>query len=157
MAAHADAIWHGTCYYRGDRLTADHESGKRRFMATKATRKSNLEKTPESSGFLATAARTVGHAAGTAAKAIGLDHLDSSPAAAPAKSKRSRTKPLKTLSARARRKNHAEEVKSAAKSLFPKGSAGPGAPYRRVMGKPAANWTEKDLEYINGLVAKHRK
>jgi hypothetical protein len=123
-------------------------------MATKATRKSNLENTPESDGFLASAARTVGHAAGTAAKAIGLD---SSIAAAPAESKRGRTKTPKTLSARVHRKNHAEEVKSAAKSLFPKGSAQLGAPYRRVMGKPAANWTEKDLEYINGLVAKHGK
>jgi len=126
-------------------------------MATKATPKSNLEHTPESDGFLAGVARTVGHAAGTAAKAIGLDHLDSSPAAAPAKSKRSRTKPLKTLSARVRRKNQAEEVKSAAKSLFPKGSPESGAPYRRVMGKPVANWTEKDIEYMNGLVAKHGK
>jgi hypothetical protein len=126
-------------------------------MATKAKRKSNLENTPESNGLLASAARSVGHAAGTAAKALGLDHPDFGIAAAPARSKRSRTKGPKTLSARVHRKNHAEEAKSTAKSLFRKDSAQLGAPYRRVMGKPAANWTEKDLEYINGLVAKHGK
>jgi hypothetical protein len=127
------------------------------MATTRAIRKANRAHTVEPDGFLASAARTVGHAAGTAAIAIGLDHLDSSPAAAPAKSKRSRTKPPKTLSARVRRKNHAEEVKSAAKGLFPRGSAELGAPYRRVMGKPTANWTEKDLAYIDGLVAKHGK
>jgi len=126
-------------------------------MATKATRKSNLKKPPESDGLLASAARTVGHAAGTAAKALGLDHPDFGKAAAPAKSKRARTKTPKTLSSRAHRKANAEEVKSAAKSLFRKGSAQLGPPYSRVMGKPAANWTEKDLAYINGLVAKHGK
>jgi len=125
-------------------------------MATKATRKSNRENTPKPDGLLASAARTVGHAAGTAAKALGLDHTDSG-IVAPAKSKRSRTKTPKTVSARAHRKNHAEAAKSTAKSLFPKESAQLGAPYRRVMGKPAANWTEKDLAYINGLVAKHGK
>ena len=125
------------------------------MAATKATRKSNHEHIPESEGFLASAARYVGHAAGAAAKAIGVDHPDSGIGAAPAKSKPSRTKTPKRLSARAHRKNRAEEVKSAAKSLFPKGLAELGVPYRRVMGKPAANWSEKDLEYVNGLVAKH--
>jgi hypothetical protein len=126
-------------------------------MATKATRKLNLENTQESDGLLASAARTVGHAAGAAAKALGLDHSDLGTATPAAKSKRGRTKTLKTRSARAHRKSHAEQVKSAAKSLFLKGSKELGAPYRRVMGKPAANWTEKDLEYVNGLVAKHGK
>jgi len=102
------------------------------MAATRAKRKSNHENTPESEGLLASLARTVGHAAGAAAKAVGLDHADAG-----------RTKTPKRLSARVRRTNHAEEVKSAAKSLFPKGSAALGAPYRRVMGKPTANWTEK--------------
>jgi hypothetical protein len=131
--------------------------GKRRPMATKAKRKSNLDKISKPDGLLASAARTMGHAAGTAAKALGLDNPDSGIVAAPAKSKRSRTKAPKTRSARVYRKNQAEAAKSAAKSLFPKGSAQLGAPYRRIMGKPAANWTEKDLEYITVLVAKHGK
>jgi hypothetical protein len=126
------------------------------MAATRAKRKSNREQTPESEGFLASAARTVGHAAGAAAKAIGLDHADSG-AAAPAKSKRGRAKTPKRLSARGTRTNQAEEVKSVAKTLFPKSLAQLGAPYRRVMGKPAANWTEKDLEYVIGLIAKHGK
>jgi hypothetical protein len=130
------------------------------MAATKAIRRSNPVNTTDSDSILASAARTVGHAAGAAAKAIGLDHLDSGAGAAPAKSTRSRAKTAKTpkrLSARVHHKNHAEEVKSAAKSLFPKGLAELGAPYRRVMGKPAANWTEKDLAYVSGLVAKHGK
>jgi hypothetical protein len=132
----------------GAHLTTGSRIGKEEDLmaATRAKRKSNRENTREPEGFLASAARTVGHAAGAAAKAIGLDHADSG-----------RTKTPKRLSARVRRTNHAEEVKAAAKSLFPKGSAALGAPYRRVMGKPTANWTEKDLEYINGLVAKHGK
>ncbi|MGA3237267.1 MAG: hypothetical protein ABSG03_13255 [Bryobacteraceae bacterium] len=64
---------------------------------------------------------------------------------------------MKRQSARVHRKNRAEEVRSAAKGLFPKGLAELGAPYRRVMGKPTANWTEKDLAYIDSLVAKHGK
>jgi hypothetical protein len=99
----------------------------------------------------------MGRAAGTAAKAIGLDHPDSGIAARPAKSKRGPAKPPERVSARAHRKNRAEELKTAAKGLFPKGLAELGAPYRRVMGKPTANWTEKDLAYIDGLVAKHSK
>jgi hypothetical protein len=127
------------------------------MATTRAKRKSSRAHTPEPEGFLASAARTVGRAAGTAAKAIGLDHPDSGIAAAPAKSKRSPTKTPKRLSARVQRTNHAEEVKAAAKSLFPKGLAEFGAAYRRVMGKPTANWTEKDLAYIDGLIAKHGK
>jgi hypothetical protein len=125
------------------------------MATTKTARKSNREHTPESDGFLAVAARTVGHAAGAAAKAMGLDHPYSGNGAAPAKSILSRTKTPKRLSARGHRKNQAEEVKSAAKSLFPKGLAEFGAPYRKVMGKPAAIWSERDLEYVSGLVAKH--
>jgi hypothetical protein len=125
------------------------------MATTKAARKSTREHTPESDGFLASAARTVGHAAGAAAKAIGLDHPDSGIGAAPAKSERSGTKTPKRPSARGHRKNQAEEVKSAAKSLFPKGLAELGAPYRKVMGKPAANWSEKDVEYVREMVAKH--
>jgi len=124
------------------------------MATTRAARKSNRAHAPESEGFLASAARTVGHAAAAAAIAIGLDHPDSAP---PVKPKSSRTKTPKRLSARLHRKNRADEAKSAAKRLFPKGLAELGAPYRRVMGKPAANWTEKDLEYIDGLVAKHGK
>jgi hypothetical protein len=127
------------------------------MAATRASRKLSRAHTPASDGILATAARTLGHAAGAAAKAIGLDQPDSGAGGARAKSKHSRTKTLKRVTPRVHRTNQADQAKAAAKNLFPKGLAELGAPYRRVMGKPTANWTEKDLEYVNGLVAKHGK
>jgi hypothetical protein len=114
---------------------------------TRAKRKLIRAKAPESEGFLASAARTVGHAAGTAAIAIGLEHPEAAPAGPKAKPRRS--------SARVQRKSRAEQAKSAAKNVFAKGTKEPAAPYRKIMGKPVANWTEKDLLYINGLVEKH--
>lgn len=123
-------------------------------MATsKSKRRSGPESAPAQEGLLTTAARTVGHAAGEAAKAIGIDHADSG-VDAEAEPKIGPAKTSKRLSARARRKNQAEEAKSAAEKFLSKGAADLGAPYRRVMGKPAANWTAKEIEYINGLVAK---
>jgi hypothetical protein len=123
------------------------------MAANKSRRKTNSERSPEQEGFLTAAARSVGYAAGKAAKAIGLDHPDSSAAVA-RKPEIERAKTLKRPSARARRKNQAEKAKSKAAKLLSKGSADPGAPFRRVMGKPAANWSGKDIEYVNGLVAK---
>jgi hypothetical protein len=35
-----------------------------------------------------------------------------------------------------------------------KGTAALDAKYRRAMGKPAANWTEKEIEHVNAVVAK---
>jgi hypothetical protein len=123
------------------------------MAATKTKRKTNSESAREHEGFLTAAARRVGHAAGKAAKAVGLDQPDSSETASP-KSKAGGAKPSKNPSARSRRKTQAEEVKSKAAKLLSKGSADPGAPFRRVMGKPAANWSDKDIAYVNGLVAK---
>jgi hypothetical protein len=116
--------------------------------ATKLRRSSSKSKGPE--GILAKAARTVGHAAGQAAKAMGLDHADSS-AHDPAKPAAGRPK---RASARVQRKNQAEKAKAAAEALLSKSSKDLGAPYRRVMGKPTGNWTNKDIEYVNGLIAK---
>jgi hypothetical protein len=113
----------------------------------------NSEETREQEGLLSTAARSVGHAAGKAALAMGLDHPDASAAAAP-KPKTGRAKALKRPSARSRRTIQAEEVKSKAEKLLSKGDANPGAPFRRAMGKPAANWSDKDIQYVKGLVAK---
>ena len=116
--------------------------------ATKLRRSSSKIKGNE--GLLTKAARSVGHAAGQAVKAMGLDHPGSE-VEAPAKPK---TVQPKRTSARIQRKNQAEKAKSAAKTLLSKSSVDLGAPYRRVMGKPTGNWTNKDIEYVNGLVAK---
>jgi len=105
---------------------------------------------PES--LLTLAAKTVGHAAGQAAKAIGLEHADSKVHTAHGLKTMGRKAP-KRMSARLRRKDEATELKAKAASDLPKGSAELGAPYRRVMGKPAANWTVKDIDYIRGLIA----
>lgn len=107
------------------------------------------ESAPTQEGLLTVAARTVGHAAGKAAKAMGLDQ-----ASVPG-SKTNRNKTGKPLSARARRKDRAEDLKSKGASLLSKNSADLGAPYRRVMGKPAANWSDKDIDYVRRFLAKH--
>ena len=45
-------------------------------------------------------------------------------------------------------------MKAKAKKLLSKGAAELGVPFRRAMGKPAGNWSDKDIEYVNGVVAK---
>jgi hypothetical protein len=119
-----------------------------------AATESSPESVPAQESLLTAAARTLGHAAGEAAKAIGLEEADSS-VHAPTRSKTKKAKTPKRLSARARRQDQATELKAKAASVLPKGSADLGAPYRRVMGKPAANWTLKDIDYVSGLITKH--
>jgi hypothetical protein len=119
-----------------------------------AATESNPEGAAAQEGLLTTAARTLGHAAGKAAKAIGLEEANSS-VHAPGRSKTRATKTPKRHSARARRQDQATELKAKAASVLAKGSAELGAPYRRVMGKPATNWTVKDIDFVNGLITKH--
>jgi len=123
------------------------------MAATKSKEQSSVENAAEHDDFLSSTARTVGHAAGAAAKAIGLDHAAAG-VGVPAKAKVGRAKTSRRPSTRANRKGRAEEAKSAAGNVFSKDSAKLGAPYRKVMGKPAANWSDKDIQYVNGLVAK---
>jgi hypothetical protein len=118
-----------------------------------AATESNPEGAPAQEGLLTTAARTLGHAAGKAAKAIGLEEADSS-VHAPSRAKTKAAKTPKRHSTRARRQDQAAELKAKAASVLPKGSADLGAPYRRVMGKPATNWTAKDIDYVSGLIKK---
>ena len=118
----------------------------------KLSQKSSSENPSENQDFLTTVAKAVGQVAGKAAKTMGLEH-SAAGVRAPSRSK-GRAKPPNRPSTRARRKTQAEELKSKAKGLLSKGSASPGAPYHRTMGKPAANWSDKDIDYVRGLLAK---
>lgn len=118
-----------------------------------AETESSPEIAPAHDGLLTVTARTLGHAVGKASNALGLEKADASVHAP----RRSNTKPAKTakrLSARTRRKEQAVELKAQATEVLQKHSANLGAPYRRVMGKPAANWTAKDIDYMRGLITK---
>jgi len=125
-----------------------------------ATTETGSESAPAQEGLLTVAARTVGHAAGKAAKAIGLEHAEAKvhPARRP---KTAQAKAPKRASTRLRRKDEAAELKTQAAAALKgaaassKGAAASAAPYRRIMGKPSANWTAKDIGYIRGLIAKH--
>ena len=120
-------------------------AGKKSGSKMKATGASEQE------GLLASAARSVGHAVGKAAMAVGLEDVG---AVTKTHSKIGRRKAAKPSSVRSRRKTQAEEVKAKATKLMSKGAADLGAPFRRAMGKPAGNWSDKDIEYVKGMVAK---
>lgn len=108
--------------------------------------------TAHEEGFLTSTARTLGHAAGEAAKALGLEHPEgAAPSQGPAKEE---PKPKRVAhgSARARRVANATAVKQAATALG-KGAFSDDVRYRRTMGKPPAIWSDEDIDYIGGLVS----
>jgi hypothetical protein len=123
--------------------------GFRKEEKTVAAKKS-IKPVPEAEGFLATAARTVGHAAGEAAKAIGVQAGEAS-SEAPAKGPK--REKVKTKSARGKRAGRAAAAKKAVEAL---GKVPiDDVRYRRIMGKTPAIWSQEDIEYIDGLVAAH--
>ncbi len=114
-----------------------------------AARKS-AESDVKDEGVLITAARTVGHAAGEAARSLGMGGV-ASEHVKPRKS----AKPSKPVSGRAKRAEEAAALKEAAASLD-KAAASADVRYRRIMGKRPSIWSQKDIDYIDQLVsAKH--
>jgi hypothetical protein len=108
-------------------------------------------KHPKPEGFLSAAARTVGHAAGEAVKALGLEDAE---AAEPAKApKKPGTKPKggKRVSARSNRIARAAAAKKTGGALG-KEAAG-DIRYRRIMGKTPAAWSQSDVDYVEQLTS----
>ena len=107
-------------------------------------------KHPEPEGFLSEAARTVGHAAGKAAKAFGLEEAEASKPAKATKKSGPKPKGGKRVSLRSKRIAQAAEVKKAA--VASKDSAvARDLRYRRIMGKTPSAWSQADIDYIEGL------
>lgn len=94
-------------------------------------------------GILVSAARTLGHAAGRAAAAMGAEP-DGEPTANAGSGK--------PLSVRARRMQNATAAKESAAALG-KSAFADDVRYRRIMGKPPKIWSEEDVVYVNGLVS----
>jgi hypothetical protein len=108
---------------------------------------------PETGGLLTAAARSVGHAAGEAVKALGFQAgaaTAPAPAASP-KPAKGKVNTARRPSPRSRRSAKAAEVKEAAAALD-KEAGFDDVRYRRIMGKAAPVWSEKDIDYIEGLV-----
>jgi hypothetical protein len=120
--------------------------------AEKSTEQSNPNGAVEHGSLLSVAARSVGRAAGMAAKAFGLEHPHAIDAGSASEHAGTHNNHAKRLSSHAQRKQEAEQLKSQAKDLFSKGSTVLGVPYRRVIGKSAANWSEKDIAYVRELI-----
>ncbi len=98
----------------------------------------------EHEGFLVSAARTLGHAAGRAAAVLG--------AAEPGAKAHPQAVHGRGRSGRARRIQNAMAAKQAAAALG-KSAFADDVHYRRIVGKPPTIWSEEDIEYVNGLVA----
>jgi hypothetical protein len=107
----------------------------------------------ESQSLLVVAARSVGHAAGKAAQVIGLAHRRREAATA---NEEGHSASARRVSTHARRKQEAEKLKAEAHKLFAKNSIVLGVPYRRVIGKSAANWSDKDIAYVRELIERHK-
>jgi hypothetical protein len=115
------------------------------------------EPSSEAEGFLTSAARSVGHAAGEAAKALGLEAAETAtamkaPARKGAKPRSAKPKIAKRTSARAQRGARAAEAKNAASKLA-KSAGSSDARYRRIMGKAPAIWSQEDVDYIERLAS----
>lgn len=98
----------------------------------------------EQEGLLTSAARMVGHAAGRVAKVLGAE------ADGPTEAHGGAGKPP---SRRAQRIQKATAAKESAAALS-KSAVADNVRFRRTMGKPPSIWSEEDVEYVTGLLAK---
>jgi hypothetical protein len=95
----------------------------------------------EPEGLLASAARSLGHAAGVTARTLGLGEAIAPNAARPKKG-----------SGRAQRIAEAAAAKEAAAKLG-KNAFTDDVRYRRIVGKKPAIWSREDVDYVAGLVS----
>jgi hypothetical protein len=109
-------------------------------------------KDPEPEGILSSAARTVGHAAGKAAIALGLEDAETvKPVKAPKKAT-AKANRGKRVSARSNRVARAASAKKTAVALG-KGFAAGDLRYRRIVGKTSAAWSQADVDYVERLTS----
>ena len=113
-------------------------------------RKRSAKLVPENEGVLTAAARTVGHAAGEAVKALGLQAEERAAPAPAVKRKAPKVPSARRPSARSRRIARAGELKNAAAALG-KNAAFDDVRTGRIIGKAPAVWSEKDIEYIEWI------
>lgn len=98
----------------------------------------------DAEGLLTSAAQAIGHAAGAAAKTLGL-----AGAVGP------EVFPNQGGSLRARRISEAAAARNAAAALG-KNPFPDDVRYRRIMGKKPAIWSREDVDYVAGLVSAKR-
>jgi hypothetical protein len=109
-------------------------------------------KHPEPDDILSAAARTVGHAAGKAAMALGLE--DAAAAKPIDALKKSGPKPRggKRISARFNRIARAAAAKKTAFASGKQFAAG-DLRYRRIVGKTPSAWSDADVDYVERLTS----
>lgn len=95
-------------------------------------------------GFLVSAARKLGSAAGRAAKVAGVEGAKSEEGEGAAGEKGH-------PSLRAQRVQSAAAAKKSAAALS-KSAFADDVRFRRIVGKPPEIWSDEDVEYVNGLL-----
>lgn len=113
-------------------------------------------KHPEPDGILNAAARTVGHAAGKAAIALGLDETEAAKPVKTPKKGAAKPKSGKRASARSNRITRAAAAKKAVIALGKEFASGDQR-YRRIVGKTSAAWSEADVDYVEQLMSNKKQ
>jgi hypothetical protein len=109
-------------------------------------------KNPEPDGILSVAARSVGHAAGKAAIALGLENAGAAKPIKQPKKHAAKAKRVKRVSARSNRIAKAAAAKKVAVALGKEFGSG-DLRYRRIVGKTAAAWSQADVDYVEQITS----